>query len=207
MGLRHLGLILLHEMPSASSDWTAREPPLSLGGSDDEAADTNRVPSKSASRAEARNLGVSMPQPIWALSGTDDRCDLCGPGHLVHWIHFNHSMREPGAVTPVTAAVAEDGLVHIEGNDESMVRWNHRPAVLRDALHRFGGMAVWKPRWHLLAVATEAFLGGARSVFNLATPDQKRACYTFRSINSDRLVANTPSPTDVPPLRIAPRYA
>jgi hypothetical protein len=148
-----------------------------------------------------------MPQPIWGLSGTDDRCDLYGPGHLVHWIHFNHSMREPGAVTPVTAAVAEDGLVQIEGNDVSVVRWNHRPALLRDALHRFGGMAVWKPRWHLLAVPTEAFLGGVRSVFSLATEDERRACYAFRSTNSDNQVPSAPSATDVPPLRIAPRYA
>jgi len=52
-------------------------------------------------------------------------------------------MREPSAVIPVTAEVDEDGLVHIEGDDVSLVRWNHRPALLRDALHRFSGMAVW----------------------------------------------------------------
>ncbi len=83
--------------------------------------------------------GVSVPQPIWGLSGTDDWCDLCGPGHQIHWIHFNHSMREPSAVIPVTAAVDDDGPVHIESNDGSLVRWHHRPALLRDALHRFGG--------------------------------------------------------------------
>src|SRR5258705_4127499 len=82
---------------------------------------------------------------VWDLSGTDRQCDLYGPGHLIHWIHFNHSMREPSAVIPVTAEIDEDGLVHIEGDDVSLVRWNHRPALLRDALHRFGGMAVWKP--------------------------------------------------------------
>jgi hypothetical protein len=74
------------------------------------------------------------------------------------------------------------------------------------AAAQVGGMAVWKPRWHLLVVPTEAFLGGARSVFNLATPDQKRACYVFRSTNSDHLVPSVPSPTNVPPMRIAPRY-
>jgi hypothetical protein len=37
------------------------------------------------------------------------------PGHLIHWIHFNHSMREPSAVKPVTAAVDDNGLVHILG--------------------------------------------------------------------------------------------
>jgi hypothetical protein len=30
-----------------------------------------------------------MPQPIWDLSGTDDRCDSYGPGHQIHWIHFS----------------------------------------------------------------------------------------------------------------------
>ena len=151
--------------------------------------------------------GVFMPQPIWGLSGTDDRCDLYSRGHQIHWIHFNHSMREPSAVIPVTAAVDDDGLVHIEGEDLSLVRWNHRPALLRDALHGFGGMAVWKPRWYLLAVPTESFFGGARAVFSLATLNERRACYAFRSTNPDHLVPNTRSGTNVSPLRIAARYA
>ena len=58
--------------------------------------------------------------------------------------------------------VDDDGLVHIEGDDLSLVRWNHRPALLRAALQRFGGMADWKPRWHILAVPTEAFMDCAR---------------------------------------------
>jgi hypothetical protein len=124
---------------------------------------------------------------VWDLSGTDNWCHSHGPGHLIHWIHFNHSMREPSAVIPVTAEVAADGLVHIEGHDLSLVRWNHRPALLRDALHRFGGMAVWKPRWYIVAVPEEAFFGGARSVFSLAAPDERRECYVFRSANADHL--------------------
>jgi hypothetical protein len=116
-------------------------------------------------------------------------------------------MSEASAAIPITAAVDDDGLVRVEGNDLSMVRWNHRPELLRYALHRFGGMAVWKPRWHILAVPAEASFGGARSVFNLATVDERRACYVFRSTNSDRLVPSTPSPTNIPPQRIAPRYA
>ena len=71
---------------------------------------------------------------IWDLSGTDNQCDSYAPGHQIHWIHFNHSMREPSAVIPVTASVADDGLVHIEGDDLSLVRWNHRPALVRAAL-------------------------------------------------------------------------
>jgi hypothetical protein len=83
---------------------------------------------------------------VWDLSGTDKQCDLYRPGHQIHWIHFNHSMREPSVVIPVTASVDNDGLVHIEGDDLSLVRWNHRPALLHAALQRFGGMADWKPR-------------------------------------------------------------
>jgi hypothetical protein len=64
---------------------------------------------------------------VWDLSGTDKQCASCGPGHQIHWIHFNHSMREPSVVIPVTAVVDDDGLVHIEGDDLSLVRWNHRP--------------------------------------------------------------------------------
>ena len=83
-------------------------------------------------------------------------------------------------VIPVTAVVDDDGLVHIEGGDISLVRWNHRPALLRVALQRFGGMADWKPRWHILAVPTEAFVGGVRSVFNLATLDERRECRVYQ---------------------------
>ena len=53
---------------------------------------------------------------VWDLSGTDEKCDLYGPGHQIHWIHFNHSMREPSVVIPVTAVVDEDCVVHIEGH-------------------------------------------------------------------------------------------
>jgi hypothetical protein len=144
----------------------------------------------------------------WDLSGTDGRCISYRPGHLIHWIHFNHSMREPEPVIPVTAAVNDDGIIRIEGEDLSLLRWNHRPALVGDALRRFDGMAVWKPRWHILAVPTEAFVGGARTVFNLAPLDQRCDCYVPRATDADRpLVPGVPSATDVPPLRVAARYA
>jgi hypothetical protein len=144
----------------------------------------------------------------WDLSGTDAHCASYRPGHMIHWIHFNHSMRQPGPVTPVSAAVDDDGLVHIEGEDLSLLRWNHRPAVIRDALHRFGGMAVWKPRWHILAVPTEAVVGGARTVFNLVPLDQRCDCYVARATDTDRpLLPGVPSATDGPLLRVAVRYA
>jgi hypothetical protein len=67
-------------------------------------------------------------------------------------IHFNHSMRGPAVVIPVTAVVGDDGLVPIEGDDLFLVRWNHRPTLLRAALQRLGARADWKPRWYRLAV-------------------------------------------------------
>ena len=124
---------------------------------------------------------------VWDLSGTDKQCESYGPGHQIHWIHFNHSMRERSVVIPVTAVVDDDGLVHIEGGDISLVRWNHRPALLRDALQRFGGMADWNLRWHILAIPTESFFGGARTVFSLATLDERRECYVHRATNPEHL--------------------
>ncbi len=66
---------------------------------------------------------------------------------------------------PTTACYTTPSL-----NAHAWYRWNHRPALLRAALQRFGGRADWKPRWHLLAVPTEAFMGSARTVLNLAAP-------------------------------------
>lgn len=97
--------------------------------------------------------------------------------------------------------------MHIEGDDLSLVRWNHRPALLRAALERFGGRADWKPRWYLLAVPIESFMGSARSVFSLAAPDERRDCHVTRTTNPDHLIPRGPSPTNLPPLRIAARYS
>jgi hypothetical protein len=35
-------------------------------------------------------------------------------------------------------------------------------------------MANWKPRWHILAIPTESFFGGAATVFSLATLEERR---------------------------------
>jgi hypothetical protein len=37
-------------------------------------------------------MEISMSY-VWDLSGTDRQCDSYAPGHQIHWIHFNHSMR------------------------------------------------------------------------------------------------------------------
>ena len=123
---------------------------------------------------------------VWDLSGTDERCDSYGPGHQIHWIQFNHSMREPSAVIPVTAVVDDDGLVHIEGDGLSLMRWNHRPALLHAALHRFAGMADWKPRWHILAVPAEAFsvVRGRCSAWRLWTKGENATFTASPTLNT-----------------------
>ena len=187
---------------------------------------------KSASHPEARRSGVSMSGYAWDLSPIDDACGAYAPGHLIHWVQFNVSMRNPCAVIPVTAEVDDDGLVHIEGDDLSLVRRHHRPAVLREALRGFGGRAAWKPRWSLLMVPEEAFFGGARSVFSLATPDEWLECRVWGSSHPDDVAARgvklgyeaanqkvwaeqeirnaelrNIDYSHIPPLRIADRYA
>ena len=173
-----------------------------------------------------------MSRYAWDLSRIDDQCRVYAPGHLIHWIQFNVSMRNPCAVIPVTAEVDDDGFIHIEGDDLSLVRRHHRPAVLREALRGFGGRAVWKPRWSLLAVPEEAFFGSAGSVFSLVTPDKWLECHVWGSNHPDDVAARgaklgrdaanqkvwaeqeirnaelrNMDYTHIPPLRIADRYA
>jgi hypothetical protein len=162
---------------------------------------------KSASLAEARNLGVFMPAYAWDLSGTDNRCHSYRPGHLIHWMQFKLSMTKPSPVIPVTAGVDDDGMVYIEGDDVSVVGWNHRPTLIQDALHRFDGMALWKPSFHLLAVPTDSFWGSARTVFSIAALEEKRECEVTRVAHPDHRVTRASVPTNLPPVRIAARYA
>lgn len=143
---------------------------------------------------------------VWDLSGTDNQCHSYNPGHLIHWIHFNHYMREPSAVIPVSVEIDDDGLVHLEGDEVSLVRWNHRPALLRDALRGFGGRAVWTTRWHILAVPEQSFFGSARSVFSLAKPEDRRSCYVPRPAHEEFPGADADC-SHIPPLRVAARYA
>lgn len=125
-------------------------------------------------------MEVFMSGTIWDLSGNGGRCDSYQPGHQVFYVHFNVAMRMPDPVIPVTAVVDDDGLVRLTGADLSLVRWNHRPDLLRAALQRFDGMADWKPRWGLLAVPTAAIMGSAQSVFYLASQQQRSACTVTR---------------------------
>jgi hypothetical protein len=143
---------------------------------------------------------------VWDLSGTDHRCCSYAWGHLVHYIQFKHSMQEPSPVITVTARIDDEEMIHIEGDDVSLVGWNHRPALVREALRRFDGVAVWKSRWHLLAVPTDSFWGSVRSVFSIAL-NQRSDCHVTRVTNPDHVEPKAAPPTNVPPLRIAARYA
>ena len=148
-----------------------------------------------------------MSEIWWNLAGTDRRCDRYGGGHWVHWIQHKLSIREPGPVIPVTASVDDSGLVTLEGYDLLLERWNHRPALIRGALRRSGGVAQWKPHRSLLVVPTGNRVDGARNTFSLADPGRRRECSVIRGTNPDHLIPRTPAPTDVPPLRVAAQYA
>jgi len=136
-------------------------------------------------------LEIFMSRYVWELPD-DAQCDFHGSGHQIFHVQFNVSMRNPGPIIAVTASVDDDGLVHLEGDDLSLVMWNHRPDALRAALDGFGGRADWKPRWHILAVPMESRIGSARSVFSLATPEQRTECRA-------RVVAADPPPWGEPP--------
>jgi hypothetical protein len=103
--------------------------------------------------------------------------------------------------------VDENGVVLLQGDDLLLERWNHRPALIRAALQLSGGFAIWKPRWTLLGVPIGDWVDGASNVFSLGAPESRRGCSVIRTTNLDHLVPNKPSPTNVPPLRVAARYA
>lgn len=120
-------------------------------------------------------MEIFMSGYVWDLSSAGD-CDLYREGHQVFYVQFNVSMRIASPVITVTAAVTDDGLVNIEGDDLSLVMWNHRPQVLQAALDHFGGQAEWKPRFQLLHVPAVVGWGSSGSVFYLASAEQKSAC-------------------------------
>jgi hypothetical protein len=147
-----------------------------------------------------------MSEIWWNLSGTDNRCHSYGAGHWVHWIQHKLSVQQPGPVIPVTASVDGSGVVLLERGDLSLVSWNHRPALVRAALQRSGGPALWKPRWHLLVVPTGDLVDGAANVFSLVAADERRECFLTRTTNRDHLIPSSPSRAAGGPLRLAARY-
>ena len=122
----------------------------------------------------------------WNLSGTDKRCERYAPGHWVHWIHHKKSILEPQIGLPVQV-VADDGrLFTLQGSDLLLQRWNHRPALVRAALQRSKGSAVWIPDWRLLVVSTGDRINGASNVFHLGPLDAVTACAGIRTVAPQR---------------------
>ena len=117
-----------------------------------------------------------MSEIWWDLRGTDNRCSRYGPGHWVHWIHHKKYAQEPGALEPVTVTDAGDGVFVLQGGELPLRCWNHRPELVRRALQRSRGAALWQHRCRLLVVPTGAAVNGASNVFNLGPAEDRTPC-------------------------------
>jgi hypothetical protein len=81
-------MTLLHGMSSPSSDWTARQPQRSLGGSDDEAASTNRCRQERLRAGGPAERDLAMNHPNHADDRDIDLVVAAGPAdvsELVGW--------------------------------------------------------------------------------------------------------------------------
>ena len=132
-----------------------------------------------------------MSEIRWALTGTDKRCEKYAPGHWVHWIHHKKSILEPGIAIPVQVVADDGGLFTLQGPELLLQRWNHRPALVRAALQRSRGSAVWIPDWRLLVVSTGDRINGASNVFNLGPLDAVTACADIRTVAPQRSQPHT----------------
>jgi hypothetical protein len=114
------------------------------------------------------------PHVSHQVSGKEPaRCSGFGPGHQVHWIQMRKSLHEDVGV-PVRIHVDPDlAVVQFVFNDEPRLYWHHETSRIAAAIHGHEGDAVWRPRFHVLAIPS-----GERSshLFNLARLDQVRPC-------------------------------
>jgi hypothetical protein len=125
----------------------------------------------------------------------------------VHWIQHKISVRQPSPEIAVSASVDEHGIVLLQGDDlfPGALESPSGPDSSRAAT--LGRFAIWKPRGPLLVVPTGDWVDGASNVFSLGAPESRRGCSVIRTTNLDHLAPNKPSPTNVPPLPVAARYA
>src|SRR6516164_5388113 len=86
-------------------------------------------------------------------------------------------------------------------------RWCGGITARRCYARRCTASAGWRNGSRAGTSSLEAFFGGARTVFNLATLEERRECYVHRATNPDHLIPSKPTPTNLPPLRVAARYA
>lgn len=93
-------------------------------------------------------------------------CGSYGPGHLVHWIQAkkSHDGQQP-VISVKVIAVRDDGRIELEGEGVSLTLWHHEPRRLHSLR---GGRAEWRPRIHLLHVAS--------GMVNLADLDRVVPC-------------------------------
>jgi hypothetical protein len=100
-------------------------------------------------------------------------CGSYGPGHQMHWIQAKKSWEGEQPMIDVSIVVHHDGRVDLEGDELTLTMWNHDPDRLRDVVDYAGrGRAVWKPRFHVLALP-----GPSGYLFNLAALDQRTPCH------------------------------
>jgi hypothetical protein len=109
----------------------------------------------------------------YGIRPVDRSCGSYGLGHRVHWIQAKKSAESPQPVIQVSVVVHDDGRVDLEGHQLKATMWNHDPGRLREAMDYPGpSRAVWKPRFHVLAVP-----GPHGYLFSLAASDQRTPCH------------------------------
>jgi hypothetical protein len=111
--------------------------------------------------------------PYEEIRAIDRSCGSYGPGHQMHWIQAKKSWEDEQPVIGVSILVHHDGRVDLAGDDLKLTMWNHDPDRLRDAVAYAGrGRAVWKPRFHVLAVP-----GRSGYLFSLAVLAERTPCH------------------------------
>ena len=147
--------------------------PTLVGGSDDEAARTNRC-GQERLRAGGPAFGVvHVPQGNSSSRSVLQVVPPRSPGPLDPGEEIARG-RAAGHQSEVV--VHDDGQIEIEGHDLTLVIWNHDPARLRSALG-YRARVVWKPRYHVLNVSA------TYSAWQI-WPNKRRACRRSRRLPS-----------------------
>jgi hypothetical protein len=118
------------------------------------------------------NVSKGLIPPRRAIRPVDRSCGSYGLGHQVHWKQAKKSAEE-WPVIHVSMVVHDDGRIDLEGHELKLTMLNHDPDRLRDAVeYRGRGRAVWKPRFHVLAMP-----GPSGYLFSLAALDNRTPCH------------------------------
>jgi hypothetical protein len=159
------------------------------------------VPGDSDSGREAR-ARRSTATPYDGVLPVDHSCTSYGPGHQPHFIQCRKSWEDGQPLFDVTVVVHDDGRVDLHGEDLDVAMWNHDPARLQCAADSWG-LAVWKPRLHVLSVP-----GEFGYVFSLAPAEDHPPCVSAAgTTNPDHLIPAVGTPSNCAPPRVTARYA